>query len=215
MLRLDLRILLQNLSWNRLCHACNLEIRGELMAALAVTRVAEFRERHMASTPGSFPSEALLNTEENPAPEESVLSQRSMAERQVVVIGGGPAGLTAAYELTKLNVRPLVFEKQPLVGGLARTESYKGFSFDLGGHRFFTKSRDVQRVWQEVLGNDFIRRPRLSRIYYKRKFFYYPLKPLNALFGLGFVEAIRIVLNGKWKLAGRRFVFNAGESTTV
>lgn len=198
MLRLDLRILLRNLSWNRLCHACNLEIRGEQMAALAVTRVAEFRERHMASTPGSFPSEALLNTEENPAPGESILNQRSMAERQVVVIGGGPAGLTAAYELTKLNVRPLVFEKQSLVGGLARTESYKGFSFDLGGHRFFTKSRDVQRVWQEVLGNDFIRRPRLSRIYYKRKFFYYPLKPLNALFGLGFVEAIRIVLSYVW-----------------
>ena len=142
-----------------------------------------------------------------------------MAERQVVVIGGGPAGLTAAYELTKLNVRPLVFEKQSLVGGLARTESYKGFSFDLGGHRFFTKSRDVQRVWQEVLGNDFIRRPRLSRIYYKRKFFYYPLKPLNALFGLGFVEAIFVLSSamsgGIFSRTVRKRHSNSGSQTVL
>ena len=126
------------------------------------------------------------------------MHQRSTAEKQVIIIGGGPAGLTAGYELTKCNVKPVVFEKYALVGGLARTESYKGFSFDLGGHRFFTKSRDVQRVWQEVLGTDFIRRPRLSRIYYKRKFFYYPLKPLNALLGLGLIEAVRIVISYVW-----------------
>lgn len=126
------------------------------------------------------------------------MGQGNTEAKHVVVIGGGPAGLTAAYELTKLNLRPVVFEKQALVGGLARTESYKGFHFDLGGHRFFTKSKEVQHLWQEVLGDQFIRRPRLSRIYYKRKFFYYPLKPLNALLSLGFIEAIRVVMSYVW-----------------
>ncbi len=126
------------------------------------------------------------------------MDQYNTANRQVIVIGGGPAGLTAAYELAKFNLHPQVFEKQSLVGGLARTESYKGFHFDLGGHRFFTKAKEVQQMWKEVLHDDFIRRPRLSRIYYKRKFFYYPLKPVNALLGLGFVEAIRIIVSYVW-----------------
>ena len=117
------------------------------------------------------------------------------SERQVVVIGGGPAGLTAAYELTKFNVRPIVIEKRDSVGGLARTESYKGFHFDMGGHRFFTKAPEVKKMWREVLGSEFLLRPRLSRIYYKRKFFYYPLKPLNALIGLGILESFLIVLS--------------------
>jgi protoporphyrinogen oxidase len=112
---------------------------------------------------------------------------------QVVVIGGGPAGLTAAYELTKLGYHPVVLEKGAAVGGLARTESYKGFYFDMGGHRFFTKVDDVHKLWQEVLGNDFLRRPRLSRIYYRRKLFYYPLRAMNALLGLGVWQSIRVV----------------------
>jgi protoporphyrinogen oxidase len=92
------------------------------------------------------------------------------ADKHVAVIGGGPAGLTAAYELVKFGVCPTVLEKGPMVGGLARTEQYKGFHFDMGGHRFFTKSPEVKKMWQEVLGDDFLRRPRLSRIYYKKKF---------------------------------------------
>ena len=123
------------------------------------------------------------------------------AGRKFVVIGAGPAGLTAAYELTKLDVQPMVLEKGPMVGGLARTESYKGFHFDMGGHRFFTKVEEVKKMWHEVLGQEFLRRPRLSRIYYNEKFFHYPLKPFNALVGLGFFESICIVLSYlRWQL---------------
>jgi len=120
------------------------------------------------------------------------------AEKHVVVIGGGPAGLTAGYELTKFDLRPVVLEKEGLVGGLARTETYKGFHFDMGGHRFFTKVEEVNKMWQDVLGGEFLRRPRLSRIYYNGKFFFYPLKPLNALLGLGFFQAVLIVLSFIW-----------------
>lgn len=128
-------------------------------------------------------------------------SQEQGSEKQAVIIGGGPAGLTAAYELTKLNVRPIVLEKRDKVGGLSRTESYKDFYFDMGGHRFFTKAPEVNRMWQEVLGDEFLLRPRLSRIYYNHKFFHYPLKPLNALLGLGIVQAILIVLSYiRWQL---------------
>ena len=114
-------------------------------------------------------------------------------DHPVIIIGAGPAGLTAAYELTKFNRRPIVLEKRDGVGGLARTENYKGYYFDIGGHRFFTKVDEVNRIWREVLGDDFLRRPRLSRIYYNGKFFDYPLKPLNALTGLGLLQSVLIV----------------------
>src|SRR5229473_1667767 len=127
--------------------------------------------------------------------------QEEAAEKQVVVIGGGPAGLTAGYELTKFDLRPIILEKQSLVGGLARTESYKGFLFDMGGHRCFTKVEEVQKMWHELLGGEFLRRPRLSRIYYNGKFFFYPLKPLNALLGLGFWQSVLIVFSYiRWQL---------------
>jgi len=125
----------------------------------------------------------------------------SPSDRKFVVIGGGPAGLTAAYELTKLNAALTVLEKSHTVGGIARTENYKGYHFDMGGHRFFTKSKEVDNFWHEVLAEDFLRRPRLSRIYYKNSFFNYPLKPLNALLGLGPIESVRIGLSYiRWTL---------------
>jgi len=79
-----------------------------------------------------------------------------MDGQSVVVIGGGPAGLTAAYELTKFGRHPLVLEKRSKVGGLAATENHKGFSFDLGGHRFFTKNEEVRKMWHEILPRDFL-----------------------------------------------------------
>jgi protoporphyrinogen oxidase len=123
------------------------------------------------------------------------MTENHQGKRQFVVVGGGPAGLTAAYELTKFGHRPLVFEKLDTVGGLARTANYKGFHFDMGGHRFFTKVPEVQKMWQEVLPDDFLRRPRLSRIYYRGKFFNYPLKPFNALRGLGLFQSILVILS--------------------
>jgi len=120
---------------------------------------------------------------------------RGREDRQFVVIGAGPAGLTAAYELTKLGLCPVVVEQQNIVGGLASTAQYRGYYFDMGGHRFFTKVEEVKKIWNEVLQHDFLHRPRLSRIYYNGKFFYYPLRPLNALKGLGVWEGLLIVLS--------------------
>ncbi|HEY9489507.1 MAG TPA: NAD(P)/FAD-dependent oxidoreductase, partial [Chryseosolibacter sp.] len=121
--------------------------------------------------------------------------------RQFVIIGAGPAGLTAAYELLKHQVGATVLEQYDKVGGLARTENYRGYHFDMGGHRFFTKSEPVNQMWHEVLGDDFLRRPRLSRIFYQDKFFFYPLKTFNALFGLGIWQAILIVLSFlRWQI---------------
>jgi protoporphyrinogen oxidase len=110
-------------------------------------------------------------------------------------MGAGPAGLTAAYELSKHDIQSLVLEAENFVGGIARTAEYKGYLFDMGGHRFFTKVTLVDDMWKEVLGDDFITRPRSSRIYYRRKFFQYPLEPMNALTGLGIVEAVRCGLS--------------------
>ena len=112
--------------------------------------------------------------------------------KSVVVIGAGPAGLTAAYELQKLGHLSVILEADRVVGGISRTVNYKGYRFDIGGHRFFTKVKEVNDIWHEILQDEFLTRGRLSRIYYQGKFFDYPLKPMNALMGLGPVEAMRI-----------------------
>jgi len=112
---------------------------------------------------------------------------------RIVVVGAGPAGLTAAYMLAKQGHPVTVLEADDIVGGISRTSQYKGYRFDIGGHRFFTKIGPVQALWEELLGPEFISVPRMSRIHYSGKYFDYPLKAMNALQGLGIFNAIRIV----------------------
>ena len=117
-----------------------------------------------------------------------------MTTYDAFVIGAGPAGLTTAYQLAKAGKRVHVIEQDPTyVGGISRTVDYKGFLFDIGGHRFFSKSKEVVDLWNEILPDDFIDRPRLSRIYYKGKFYAYPLKAFEALRNLGIVESVACV----------------------
>jgi protoporphyrinogen oxidase len=117
---------------------------------------------------------------------------------RTVILGGGPAGLSAAYELTRNDCTPVVLEADDVVGGLSRTVSHNGFLFDIGGHRFFTKWEEAEHLWQEILGPKLLRRPRLSRIYYRGRFFSYPLRPANALLGLGPVESFRVIASYLW-----------------
>jgi len=114
----------------------------------------------------------------------------------VAIIGAGPAGLTAAYLLSKNKVDVVVLEADPVyVGGISRTAKYKGFHFDIGGHRFFSKSKAVEDLWTEILPNDMLQRPRSSKIYYDGKFFTYPLKPFEALIKLGIIRSTLCVLS--------------------
>src|SRR5213595_1884223 len=114
----------------------------------------------------------------------------------VAIIGAGPAGLTAAYLLSKNEVSATVLEADPVyVGGISRTATYKGFHFDIGGHRFFSKSKEVNDFWNEILPQDMLDRPRSSRIFYGGKFFAYPLRPFEALVKLGFLKSTLCVLS--------------------
>ncbi len=112
---------------------------------------------------------------------------------KTVVMGAGPAGLTAAYELAKKGNRSVILEQADKVGGISRTEIYKGYRFDIGGHRFFTKVGEVQQIWQEILGDEFIQVPRMSRIYYRGKFFDYPLSIGSTLSNLGVLDSGLII----------------------
>jgi protoporphyrinogen oxidase len=117
-------------------------------------------------------------------------------DRPVVVIGAGPAGLTAAYQLSKAHRDALVLESDDVVGGISRTVERDGWRFDIGGHRFFTKVQPVEDLWHEILTpGDFLLRPRMSRIYYEGKFYDYPINVFNALRNLGVVEAARCALS--------------------
>jgi protoporphyrinogen oxidase len=108
----------------------------------------------------------------------------------IAIIGAGPAGLTAAYLLTKAGRSVTVIEKDAVyVGGISRTVEHEGFRFDIGGHRFFSKSKEVVDLWNEILPDDFIERPRMSRIYYEGKFYSYPLRAFEALFNLGILRS--------------------------
>jgi protoporphyrinogen oxidase len=120
-------------------------------------------------------------------------------DTEVLIIGAGPAGLTAGYLLSGRGRGVTVLEQDPVyVGGISRTVDYKGYLFDIGGHRFFSKSREVVDLWREILPDDFIERPRMSRIYYRDKFYSYPLKAFEALFKLGVFTSTLCMASFGW-----------------
>jgi protoporphyrinogen oxidase len=120
------------------------------------------------------------------------LDHRSSApNKPIVILGAGPAGLTAAYELVKHGAPVCVVEQDSkYVGGIARTVEHRGYRFDIGGHRFFSKSQEVEDLWTELMGDEMLTRDRLSRIYYEGRYYDYPLKPFNALRNLGVRETV-------------------------
>ena len=119
-----------------------------------------------------------------------------VAEVDVAIIGAGPAGLTAGYLLTKQGKSVAIIEKDATyVGGISRTVEHNGYRFDIGGHRFFSKSQQVVDLWNEILPDDFIQRPRMSRIYYEGKFYSYPLRAFEALRNLGLWRSTTCMLS--------------------
>jgi len=143
--------------------------------------------------------EELVSLQEEPTVESTTSDNIGTA-----IIGGGPAGLTAAYLLGKRGRPATVFESDGSVGGIAKTIEFNGYRFDLGGHRFFTKLGPVQRLWEEMLNGEFLTRPRLSRIYYKGKFFAYPIAARDVVGRLGVVEATRCALSYLWASRHRK-----------
>src|SRR5277367_4337620 len=140
---------------------------------------------------------------ETPAPEIT-------PEHPVVVLGAGPAGLTAGYLLAKQGKPVIVLESSEHVGGIARTQVRDGYRFDLGGHRFFTKSQEVDDLWHEIMKEEFLKRPRQSRIYWNDKFLEYPLEGMDVIRKLGPIELTRCGLSYMWatmKPKGREDTF--------
>lgn len=119
------------------------------------------------------------------------------------ILGGGPAGLTAAHVLGLRGETGMVFEADGTVGGIAKTIEFKGYRFDLGGHRFFTKLKPIERLWEQMLGHDMLVRPRLSRIYYKERFFAYPLAAKDVVGRLGIFESIMCAFSYIWAMRNR------------
>jgi protoporphyrinogen oxidase len=128
-----------------------------------------------------------------------VTTPAQQPSRSLLIVGAGPAGLTAAFNAATAGWTVTVLEKDPdYVGGISRTVCHDGYRFDIGGHRFFSKSEEVTQWWKDRLPDDFIQVRRLSRIYYRGKFFDYPLKPWNALSNLGLFTSIGCVLSYAW-----------------
>jgi protoporphyrinogen oxidase len=125
-------------------------------------------------------------------PDTPIAETPTEPRKPTLVLGGGPAGLTAGYLLAKRELPVTVFEAEDQVGGLAKTVERDGFRFDLGGHRFFTKAKEVERLWHEVMGDEFLLRPRMSRIFWNGKFLDYPLRGPDVIKKLGAAEVARV-----------------------
>ncbi len=124
---------------------------------------------------------------------------QSQYDVDVAIIGAGPAGLTAGYLLSRQGYKVAIIEKDPhYVGGISRTVEHEGYRFDIGGHRFFSKSQQVVDLWNEILPDDFIQRPRMSRIYYEGKFYSYPLRAFEALGNLGILRSTACMASYVW-----------------
>ena len=118
---------------------------------------------------------------------------REKEKATTVIIGAGPAGLSAGYYLVKHGRKVLILESDSQVGGISKTVNYKGYRFDIGGHRFLTKNKSIFKFWLELVGKtNMIKVNRLSRIYYNNKFFSYPVKPVEAFQKLGVIESIKV-----------------------
>jgi protoporphyrinogen oxidase len=122
-------------------------------------------------------------------------------ENPIVVLGGGPAGLTAGYLMAKQGQPVILLESTEFIGGIARTQVRDGYRFDLGGHRFFTKVKEVDDLWHEIMKEDFLKRPRKSRIYWNDKFLEYPLQGMDVIKKLGPVELSRCMASYAWAAA--------------
>jgi protoporphyrinogen oxidase len=131
----------------------------------------------------------------DPSTAQLAVPAADAADEPVLVIGGGPAGLTAAYLLAKRGRKVLVFESESQLGGLAKTEERDGYRFDLGGHRFFTKVKEVDDLWHEIMREEFLKRPRMSRIYWHGKFLNYPLEGMDVIKKLGPVDLTKAGLS--------------------
>ena len=154
---------------------------------------------HDAAAPPSHPSAGQAERAARVSPPEGGAVSEQNQRANTVVIGAGPAGLTAAYELGKRDHKAVVLEADAVVGGISRTARVGDWRFDIGGHRFFTKVKPVRDLWHEILPDeDFLLRPRMSRIFYRGRFYDYPLRAFNALRNLGVLEAVRCVLSYLW-----------------
>ena len=158
-----------------------------------------------ADNPGSLRETLVARIEElRPEHPDDAYKTAPGPSIGTAILGGGPAGLTAAYVLGRRGLPGAVFEADGTVGGIAKTIEFDGYRFDLGGHRFFTKLKAVQRLWQEMLGEEFLTRPRLSRIYYDGKYFAYPITAKDVVGRLGLVESTRCALSYLWARRHRK-----------
>ena len=139
----------------------------------------------------------MTENETKPQPPAN-LARPDMRDKPTVILGGGPAGLTAGYLLAKKGLPVVVLEAEDQVGGIAKTAVRDGYRFDLGGHRFFTKVKEVDDLWHEIMREEFLKRPRMSRIYWHHKFLDYPLRGPDVIKKLGPVDLTKAFLSYLW-----------------